>query len=74
MYCVYWWHKGEARGQEFEDLKLALELCEECRNAGYRFVTMAVENPNHVGKMGVAAAGPDYEWVKRRDSIYKRDK
>jgi len=31
----------------------ALDFCQTVRNGGARFVTMASENPNQVGKMGV---------------------
>jgi hypothetical protein len=76
MYCVFALNlEGKAGAFEHSELKDALDMCETLRKAGcYRYVTMAVEDPNHVGKMGVAEAGPDYEWMKRRDAIGVRQK
>jgi hypothetical protein len=31
-----------------------------------QFITMASENPDHVGQLGVDVTGPDYHWKKRR--------
>ena len=75
MYCVFWLFDGVAMNQEFVELTDALKKCEALRKEGVaRFVTMAVENPNMVGKMGVDVTGPDYDWTKRRDSISARRK
>ncbi len=40
-------------GVEFTDLVKALDFTQELRNSGARFITMASENPDQVGKMGV---------------------
>ena len=75
MYCVFWMYPNQlghfkARGQSFTDLNEAIKWCEELRQGGEaRFVTMAVENPDHVGKIGVSDVLPDdYNWTKRRDA------
>jgi len=44
---------GTSQGMEFDDMAKALDFCQTVRNGGARFVTMASENPNQVGKMGV---------------------
>ncbi len=79
MYCVYWMLRHDAgwvsNHQIEDDLTTALQLCAHLRKEpDVRFVTMAVENPNMVGKMGVDVTGPDYDWVKRRDAISVRKK
>jgi hypothetical protein len=76
MYCVYAVNIENAVLAEFiPDLVEALKLCETLRKAGcYRFVTMAIEDPNMVGKMGVADVDENYDWHKRRDSISARKK
>lgn len=79
MYCVYWLLRHDAgwvsNHQMEGDLTVALKLCEFLRNEpDVRFVTMAIENPDMVGKMGVDDVGPDYDWSKRRDSISARKK
>jgi hypothetical protein len=58
------------------DLTVALKICESLRNeSDVRFVTMAIENPDQVGKMGVSDKLPDgYDWKKRRDSLTIRRK
>lgn len=68
MYMVFWFDGEKPQSQPFpsDALSLAVTACEEKRRAGHRFVTMAVEDHNHVGKMGVAETGPDYDWKKRR--------
>ena len=76
MYCVYWFNDkiGFPDCQIWDDLTDALKFCELQRVAGYKFVTMAIENPNMVGKMGVADVDDNYDWVKRRDAISSRKK
>lgn len=77
MHIVYWTvtHEDgpESKSKPFtdEDLSAPLKFMEELRQEQYetgniRFIVMASENPNNVGKPGVAAAGPDYDWTKRR--------
>jgi hypothetical protein len=74
MYCVYAKNiEGTPIGLEISDLNAAIEMCAAMRKAGtYRFVTMTVEDENHVGKMGVTEVDETYDWVKRRDSIKVR--
>lgn len=77
MYMVYWTEQDDehsvAHGRSFasDDMSAALKFMEELRTrqrAGERvcFVTMASENPDSVGKPGVADPSPDYNWKKRR--------
>ena len=74
MYKVYWTEDGSPLGKEFGDSEMsqALTFTQELRNLQYggevdiKFVTMAVENPNMVGKQGYDVTGPDYDWKKRR--------
>jgi hypothetical protein len=64
---VYWTEAGGAIGGEaFHDIGVALNRCQELRNSGRRFVTMASELDDMVGEFGVTEAGPDYDWKKRR--------
>jgi hypothetical protein len=53
-----WYHTDE--------LSDAIKMCEIKRNAGFKFVTMAHDNPNMVGKQGAAAPDANYDWPKRR--------
>ena len=73
MFKVYWTNPdtNEAYSSDFEDLSLALKECETMRQHGRTFVTMVSENPNHVGKSGVAGVkngvlpdGSKYDWTK----------
>lgn len=64
---------SEAGAVECATLNEALTWANELRNNGNRFVTIASENPDSVGKSGVDAVvngllpnGTDYEWKKRR--------
>ncbi len=73
MYCVFWMYPDEKWGglrpccQLEPELMAAVKLCETLRSdPEVRFVTMTMEDPNNVGKMGVADVGPDYNWTKRR--------
>ena len=73
MYNVYWMLGDVAKSKEFptSEMKQALEFTESLRNqrlAGedIKFVTMASEHPDCVGKQGYDVTGPDYNWKKRR--------
>lgn len=62
---------NQIHAQETADLVTALRISKEMRDAGYTFVTMASENPQHVGKPGVDTVadgktpdGHDYDWSK----------
>lgn len=67
MFKVYWTYAGGVIGsEEFQDISPALDRCQELRNSGNRFVTMASEIDDMVGEFGVADVGPDYNWKKRR--------
>ena len=62
---------NQIHAQETSNLVTALRLTNEMRSAGYTFVTMASENPQQVGKLGVDAIvdgktpdGHDYDWSK----------
>ena len=61
----------QIHAQETADLVTALRIAKEMRDTGHRFVTMASENPEHVGKPGVDTVadgktpdGHDYDWSK----------
>ncbi len=72
MFKIYWTdHDRQAHGQETTLLVQALQITKEKRDAGYAFVTMVSENPQHVGRPGVDAVvdgktpdGQDYDWSK----------
>ena len=72
MFKIYWTRAdNEACSQNEALLTRALDIVKEKRNAGYSFVTMVAEDPNHVGKPGVDAVvdgktpdGQAYEWSK----------
>lgn len=77
MYMVYWSEAHETgltpHAQSFASgaMRDALRLTETLRQrqlAGepVSFVTLCSENPNAVGRAGVADPPPDYEWRKRR--------
>jgi hypothetical protein len=77
MYMVYWTVVNEthmtSEAQEFasSDMASALKFMEALRarqHAGesIRFITMASENPESVGRAGAADPAPDYDWKKRR--------
>lgn len=76
MFMVYWTaqHHGyepKPNSRAFDSDKMldALDFIKELRdNSINTFVVMASENPNSVGKPGVAAAGADYDWTKRRNN------
>lgn len=73
MFKVYWTvpETNEAISVDCNSLTVALARCEDLRKRGRTFVTMVSENPNHVGKIGVAGVsdgvmpdGEKYEWTK----------
>ena len=73
MHRVFWIEAGEPRSEAFanEGLSGALSFAEALRarrRAGesVSFVTIASEDPGHVGEAGVADPEPGYNWVKRR--------
>jgi hypothetical protein len=73
MYMVYWSESGVPRGETFgsDALSEALAFAEAQRarqHAGeaVAFVTLVAENPNQVGRSGVADPEAGYAWVKRR--------
>lgn len=84
MFKIYWTTEHhEACSQNESSLTQALALVKEKRSAGYSFVTMVAEDPNHVGKPGVDAVvdgktpdGQAYEWSKagRAGAPRKHDK
>lgn len=69
---VYWTDpSGKPNSHDESDLSVALALAEAKRREGMSFVTMVSENPDHVGKPGVAAVengmtpdGHVYDWSK----------
>jgi hypothetical protein len=66
MFKVYWTYGDRSYGQEFPVMTEALTFCQDLRNSGKSFVTMCSELPDNVTLMGVAEAGPEYDWKKRR--------
>lgn len=59
------------QAQDEVQLSAALKQVEDKRKVGMTFVTMVADNPNHVGKPGVAAVengktpdGHNYDWSK----------
>ena len=72
MFKIYWTDEnGQAQGQEASEIVPALQITKDKRDAGYTFVTMVSENPNHAGKAGVDTVvdgktpdGQDYDWSK----------
>ena len=77
MYMVYWTRvQGEQsapHAQLFPSHAMgeALAFMEGLRKRrregeNLQFITMASENPDHVGQLGVDVTGPDYHWKKRR--------
>jgi len=75
MYRVYYTNEhGEARAYNEDTLEAALATAEGLRrNVRNRFVTMASEDPNSIGKPGVDSVedgvlpnGELYTWKKRR--------
>lgn len=73
MHRVFWIEAGRACSEPFasDSLAAALAFAEALRGrrrAGeaVSFVTIASEDPSHVGEAGVADPAPGYDWVKRR--------
>lgn len=73
MYRVYWTYGDQAYGEDYENIKEALDTCHMLRNSGRSFVTMVSEDPNQVGAQGVDSvedgllpSGEAYTWKKRR--------
>lgn len=77
VYMVYWSeHDGSeytARSRQFDTRAMneAMQFMEALRSRQrngdpVRFISMASEHPDSVGQSGVAEAGPDYNWKKRR--------
>jgi hypothetical protein len=77
MYMVYWTivdkdvNTPHAQAFASNDMVAAMRLMERLRSrqrAGepIRFITMASEHPDSVGRHGVDVTGPDYNWKKRR--------
>lgn len=72
MFKIYWTdHSGHPQAQDETQLPAALKFVEDKRREGMSFVTMVADNPDHVGKPGVAAIengktpdGLDYDWSK----------
>lgn len=77
MFMIYWsiriGGQEQACSKEFANDRMvdALHFTESLRaekrqGAVIRHITMSSENPNSVGHAGVADAGPEYSWKKRR--------
>jgi hypothetical protein len=77
MYMVYWTviqdETATPQAKQFDssDMGSAMRFMEELRtrqrtSGDICFVALASENPDSVGHAGVAEAGPDYNWKKRR--------
>ena len=72
MFKIYWTDENnQAHGQEAAELVQALQITKDKRDAGYRFVTMASENPAPRAKPCVDAVvdgktpdGQAYDWSK----------
>jgi hypothetical protein len=72
MFKIYWTDENhQAQGQEVTELVQALQITKDKRDAGYSFVTMVSENPQHIGKQGVDTIvdgktpdGHTYDWSK----------
>jgi hypothetical protein len=73
MYKVYWTEEfGAPCSQDYADLSAALNVCNNLRTAGMRYVTMVSEDPNLVGRSGADMVrggklpdGELYDWTKR---------
>ena len=63
---VYWTYGGESYGETFQDVTQALKRCQELRNSGRGFVTMASKIDDMVGEFGVTETDSTYNWKKRR--------
>jgi hypothetical protein len=74
MFKVYYTDPvdNQSHSHDTEELSEALRFTEGFRKLGMTFVTMVSENPNNVGKTGVAAVkdgvlpdGSKYDWTKK---------
>jgi hypothetical protein len=79
MHRVYWMDDTAPRTRAFATAELseALAFAEALRRRrrdgeAVSFVTIATEDPGHVGQGGVADPASDYEWVKRRPPPRRR--
>jgi hypothetical protein len=79
MHRVFWMDGATPRSRGFDSdaLSEALAFAESLRarrRAGeaLAFVTIATEDPAHVGQGGVADPAPDYDWIKRRPPARRR--
>lgn len=73
MHRVFWIEDDGPRSEAFgsDALSAALAFAEALRRRrrdgeSVSFVTIASEDPAHVGEAGVADPPADYDWVKRR--------
>jgi hypothetical protein len=77
MFVVYWTVVLQEikmpKRKEFQtnEMHATLHLMESLRNkqredGSVCHITMSSENPNSVGRPGVAEAGAEYNWKKRR--------
>jgi hypothetical protein len=84
MFKIYWTDADNtAHSHNEAALTAALAVVKAKRDAGFGFVTMVAEDPQHVGKPGVDAVengktpdGADYDWSKagRAGKPRKHDK
>lgn len=79
MHRVFWIDDTEPRSRAFGsgELSDALAFAESLRRRrrggeAISFVTIATEDPAHVGEGGVAHPAADYDWVKRRPPSRRR--
>lgn len=73
MYRVYWSEADAPCAETFDAIRLseALAFAESLRRRQHAgepvaFVTLVSEDPNQVGRSGVADPPAGYAWVKRR--------
>jgi hypothetical protein len=72
VFRIYWIDENNrAHAEEAAEIAQALQITKDKRDAGYRFVTMASESSQNVGKQGVDTIvdgktpdGHDYDWSK----------
>lgn len=73
IFKVYYTDPKDGKAYSWDEATLtgALSITERFRKEGMTFVTMVSENPNHVGKSGVAGVvdgklpdGSKYDWTK----------
>lgn len=82
MFKVYYTDPKDNKAYSWDEATLtgALSITERFRKEGFTFVTMVSENPNMVGKPGVAGVkdgklpdGSKYEYTKK-DALSQRSK